>query len=55
MAILFKVITIVVIVLLVLFLLSIFIYFFNLDMKLAAKTQPIINKWYNRYKRSPLP
>lgn len=55
MAIFLKVITIIAIVFLALFLLSMLIYFFNIDMKLAAKTQPIINKWYNRHKRRPLP
>lgn len=55
MAIFLKVITIIAMVCLALFLLSIIIYFFNLDMKMAAKMQPIINKWYNRHKRRPLP
>lgn len=55
MAIFLKVITIISIVFLGLFLLSIIIYFFNLDMKMASKIQPLINKWYNRHKRRPLP
>lgn len=55
MAIFLKVITIIALVFLALFLLSIIIYFFNLDMKVAAKTQPLINKWYNHHKRRPLP
>ena len=55
MAVFLKVITIVVIVFLVLFLLSLIIYFFNLDMKMSSKIQPIINKWYDGHKRRPLP
>lgn len=39
----------------ILFLLSWMIYFFNLDMKLSSKMQPIIDKQYNRHKRRPLP
>ncbi len=55
MAILLKTICIIAIVLVVLFLLSLIIYFFNLDMKMAAKFQPLLNKWYDRHKRRPLP
>lgn len=43
------------IVFIVLFFLSIIIYFFNLDMKIASKTQPLLNKWYDHHKRRPLP
>ncbi len=55
MAVLLKIISIIVIIFFVLFLLSLVIYFFNLDMKLSSKMQPIINKWYDRFKRRPLP
>lgn len=55
MAIFLKIITIIAIVFLALFLLSLIIYFFNLDMKMSSKMQPIINKWYDRHKRRPLP
>lgn len=34
-----------------LFILSLFIYFFNLDMKLAAKLIPFMNKHYDKIKR----
>ena len=50
-----KVLLIIAIVIAVFFLLTPFIYFFNLDMKIAAISQPIVNKWYDRYKRKPLP
>jgi hypothetical protein len=40
---------------LILFLLSLVVYFFNLDMKLAAKMQPLLNRWYDRFPRPPLP
>lgn len=55
MAIFIKVISIIAIVILVLFVLSLIVYFFNLDMKLSSKTQPLINKWYDHHKRRPLP
>ncbi len=55
MAIVIKIISILAIVFLALFLLTLLIYFFNLDMKMASKIQPIINKWYDRHKRRPLP
>jgi hypothetical protein len=48
-------IIIIAMVFLVLFFLSLIIYFFNLDMKLSSKMQPMINKWYDRHKRRPLP
>lgn len=55
MAVLLKIISIIVIVFIVLFVLSLIIYFFNIDMKMSSKIQPIINKWYDRHKRRPLP
>ncbi len=55
MAIFIQVISIIVIVFIVLFLLSLVVYFFNLDMKMSANIQPLINKWYDRHKRRPLP
>jgi hypothetical protein len=55
MAIFLKTISIIAIVFLVLFFLSLIIYFFNLDMKLLSKMQPLINKWYDGHKRRPLP
>ncbi len=55
MTIILKTICIIAIVLIVLFLLSLIIYFFNLDMKMSSKMQLIINKWYDRHKRRPLP
>lgn len=45
----------VLIVLVILFLLSLLVYFFNIDMKLASKMQPLLNKWYDHHKRRPLP
>lgn len=39
------------IVLLVLFLLSLLVYFFNLDMKLLSRLQPMLEKIYERRKR----
>lgn len=45
-----KILLIIVIVLICLFLLSLIIYFFNLDMKLAAAMIPIMNKIYDRGK-----
>jgi len=55
MAILLKILSIIVIVMLVLFVLSLVMYFFNLDMKVASKMQPLVNKWYDHHKRRPLP
>ncbi len=55
MAVFLKVISIIAIVLVALFLLTLVVYFFNLDMKIASKMQPLLNKWYDRYKRKPLP
>lgn len=55
MAIFLKAICIIAIVFFLLFLLTLIIYFFNLDMKMSSKMQPIINKWYDRHKRRPLP
>jgi len=55
MAILLKTLSTVFVVFVALFLLTLIIYFFNLDMKVSSKTQPLINKWYDRHKRRPLP
>lgn len=55
MAVFLKVISVIVVVFIVLFLLSLVVYFFNLDMKMSSKIQPLINKWYDRQKRRPLP
>ena len=58
MVIFLKIIGIIAIVFLVLFLLTLIVYFFNLDMKMSSKIQPIINKWYdrhNKHNRRPLP
>ena len=55
MAIFLQIVCIIAIVFFGLFLLSMIIYFFNLDMKMSSKMQPIINKWYDRHKRRPLP
>lgn len=46
-----KIILMILAVLLVLFLLSLVIYFFNLDMKLAAVMTPVMNKYYDWRKR----
>lgn len=46
-----KVLFIIVCVLLALFLLSMLIYFFNLDMKLMVKIEPILNRHYDKIKR----
>ena len=45
-----KVLLIILLVIICLFLLSLIIYFFNLDMKLAAAMIPIMNKIYDRGK-----
>ena len=45
-----KVLLIILIVFVCLFLLSLVIYFFNLDMKLAAAMIPVMNKIYDRGK-----
>lgn len=37
-----------------LFAASVVIYFFNLDMKMIAKVEPIIAKWYDRIERRPM-
>ena len=42
-----KIIFIIAIVIVVLFLLSLIIYFFNLDMKFAAKMTPVMLKYYD--------
>ncbi len=55
MAIFLKTLSIISIVFVALFLLSLIIYFFNLDMKMSSKIQPLINKWYDHHKRRPLP
>ncbi len=46
-----KIILIILAVIIVLFLLSLFIYFFNLDMKFAAAMTPVMNKYYDWQKR----
>lgn len=46
-----KIILIIIAVIIVLFLLSMIVYFFNLDMKLASKMIPVMNKYYDRQKR----
>lgn len=51
MAILLKIILVAVIVLVSLFVLTFTVYFFNLDMKLMAAAQPLLNKIYDRRKR----
>ncbi len=38
-----------------LFLITLVVYFFNLDMKLSAAAQPLLNKWYDHFPRPPLP
>ena len=45
-----KILFIIAIVICALFLLSLVIYFFNLDMKIAAKMTPVMMKYYNRKK-----
>lgn len=49
-----KILLILVCIFIVLFLVSLVIYFFNLDMKLAAKLTPFMNWHYNRIKRKRL-
>ena len=51
MAILLKILLIVVLVVIGLFLLTFAVYFFNLDMKLTAKLEPIMLKHYDKIKR----
>lgn len=46
-----KIILIIAAVILALFLLSLVVYFFNLDMKLAAKVTPILSKYYDKRKK----
>ncbi len=46
-----KIILIVAIVLVALFVLSFTVYFFNLDMKMMAKMQPLLSKIYDKRKR----
>lgn len=46
-----KIILIILAVLFVLFLLSLVVYFFNLDMKLAAVMTPVMNRYYDWRKR----
>jgi hypothetical protein len=46
-----KALFIIVCVALALFLLSLVIYFFNLDMKVAAKLEPFMNRHYGSIKR----
>lgn len=46
-----KILGIAVIVLIILFVLTFTIYFFNLDMKLAASLQPLLTKLYDRGER----
>lgn len=47
-----KIALIVFLVIVVLFLLSLIIYFRNLDMKLAAKMIPLMNRIYDKRKRN---
>lgn len=47
-----KIALIVFLVIVALFLLSLIIYFRNLDMKLAAKMIPLMNKFYDKRKRN---
>ncbi len=42
-----KIILIILAVIFILFLLSLVVYFFNLDMKLAAAMTPVMNKFYD--------
>lgn len=51
MSILLKIVIILAIVFVSLFVLSFAVYFFNLDMKLMAAAQPLLNKIYDRRKR----
>lgn len=37
-----------------LFIASLFIYYFNLDMKLMAKVQPLLAPWYDHIERRPM-
>lgn len=46
-----KIVGIVVAVLVALFLITFAVYFFNLDMKLTAAIEPILQKHYDRIKR----
>jgi len=46
-----KVILIILIILAALFVLSWVVYMFNLDMKLAAKMEPILRKHYDKMER----
>lgn len=46
-----KILGIAVIVLIILFVLTFTIYFFNLDMRLAASLQPLLTKLYDRGER----
>ena len=52
--ILLKIALIMFIVIVILFLLSLLIYFRNLDMKLAAKMIPLMNKIYDKRKRNKI-
>jgi flagellar basal body-associated protein FliL len=47
---LLKIVIIIAIILAVLFLLSLIIYFFNLDMKMAARMGPVMTRHYDRAK-----
>ncbi len=51
MGILLKVLLIIAIVLVCLFVLSLVVYFFNLDMKLTAALEPLLEKHYDKIKR----
>ena len=52
MALFFKVLLIVVLVVLALFLLTFVVYFFNLDMKMMAAVEPMLDKVYDKRKRN---
>lgn len=52
MAVFLKIILILAIVFVCLFLLSFAVYFFNLDMKMMAAAEPLLDKIYDKRKRS---
>jgi len=52
MALLLKILLIVVLVVLALFVLTFAVYFFNLDMKMMAAVEPMLDKVYDKRKRN---
>ena len=52
MALLLKILLIVVLVVLALFVLTFAVYFFNLDMKMMAAVEPMLDKLYDKRKRN---